>query len=154
MSVPLARKVALQYYGFSLDPKRKPSNVDINVYRSFGTGGWDAAPDDGRPSALARLEKLVAEHWDEHIGTLSRYGRLSMTQLRYYADMAYGDPLEEEATNSRSNVPGGPKKGAAPIDRLELWMKALCDESPANYLVEMVAKEGRHLLLVNTALQG
>jgi len=143
----------LQHYGFSSDPKRTPSNVKVNVYRSRGSGGWDSASDGGRPSALARLRKLIGEHWDEHIGTMSRYGRLSMTQLHYYADMAYGDPLEEEAANGKPGYPV-PKAGTAPTDMLEPWMNALCDESSANYLVELIAKEGRHLLLVNTAIQG
>ncbi len=154
MSVPEARKVALQYYGFSANPKRKPTNVDINVSRSFGTRGWDSASDGGRPSALARLQKLIDEHWDEHIGTMSRFGRLSMTQLNHYADMAYGDPLEEEAANGKQTTPSLPKAGAAPTELLEPWMRALCDESPSNYLVELIAKEGRHLLLVNTSIQG
>ena len=154
MSVPEARKVALQYYGFSANPNRKPSNVTVNVSRSFGTKGWEAADDAGRPSALARLRKLVDDHWEEHIGTMSRYGRLSMTQLRFYADWAYGDPLEEETSNSKRSAPSLPRVGSAPAELLEPWMQAMCDEGPSNYLVELISREGRHLMLVNTALQG
>lgn len=153
MSVPLARKVALQYYGLSLDPRRKPSKVEVNVFRSFGTGGWSTAPDGGRPSALARLHKLVAENWDEHIGTTSRYGRISMPQLHCYADIAYGDPMEEASSNATQGDES-PKAGSAPPDLIESWMKAICDESPANYVVELITKEDRHLLLVNTDVQG
>ena len=63
MTVPEARKVALQHYGYSANVKRKPANVEVNVYRRFGTRGWSNSTDGGRPAALARTGNLVESHW-------------------------------------------------------------------------------------------
>lgn len=117
----IAKSAAIAYYGFSSRTDGFPKGTEINVYE--GDNRNDVDP------STKRLNEALVSIWNDNVGTLSRTARLSETDIAFHAQ-SIGLALA---------------KG-----KVEKWMKGIADLNNHILLVEIVNRDRKKLLLVNT----
>ena len=131
MSVQVARKVALAYWGFSKKAaSRAASGVDIDIIKGNGGEGLDTAT-----GPLKRFATIVEKSWEDYIGQIGGHGRIPFEKL---VDFAAQSRSENESI------------GKSDLEEVKEWTQILINESPHYFIARAKQKTGLMELLINT----
>ena len=131
MSVQIARKVALAYWGFSKKASsRAKSGVDIDIIKGNGSGGLETAT-----APMKNFATIVEKAWTDYTGQVGGYGRIPFEKLVDFAAQARSD---NEAI------------GKSNLEEVQKWSQVLINEYPSYFVARAKEKKGTMELLVNT----
>ena len=131
MSVQVARKVALAYWGFSKKAaSRAASGVDIDIIK--GNGESDIESTTGPEQ---RFAAIVEKSWEDYTGQIGGYGRIPF------------ETLVDLATKAKSNNDIVSKSN---MDEVEKWVKPLINSNSNYFIAKTTYKNHDMKILINT----
>ena len=131
MSVQIARKVALAYWGFSKKATaRAKSGIDIDIVKGNGGPGLEKAT-----ASAARFSTLVEKSWENYVGHVGGYGRI---------------PFEVLLDLAREAKSIGDERGESDIEEVREWVKILINDNPNYFIAKADHKKEIMEILVNT----
>ncbi len=131
MSVQVARKVALAYWGFSKKAtSRATSGVDIDIIKGNGEGGLETAT-----APLKRFATIVEKSWDDYTGQIGGFGRIPFEKLVDFA---------AQARSSNESI------GKSNLEEIKKWSRVLINEHSNYFIARAKQKNGMMELLINT----
>ena len=125
MSVQVARKIALAYWGFSKTAKSRASS---------GTGIPDEVP---VKSFEGKFSSLVDRSWGDYTGHIGGYGRIPFETL---LDFAIQVKTKEEHI------------GESNMDEIRKWATNMINNNSDYFVARAVYKNKKMELLINTKL--
>jgi len=131
MSIQIARKIALAYWGFSSKASsRAKSGIDIDIVKGNGGPGLESAT-----APLERFAKFVEKSWEDYTGQIGGYGRIPFETL---LDFAIKIKTKEEVI------------GKSDMEEIEKWSKVLINENSHYFIARTTYKNQKMKLLINT----
>lgn len=131
MSIQVARKIALAYWGFSKTAKsRASSGIDIDIIK--GNDMPDEVPATGFEE---KFGSLVRGSWGDYTGHVGSYGRISFETL---LDFAINVKTKEEHV------------GESNMEEVRKWTTNLMNNNPNYFVARTVYKNQKMELLINT----
>ena len=130
MSVQVARKIALAYWGFSKTAKsRASSGTDIDIIK--GNGISDEVPAKGFEG---KFSSLVDRSWSDYTGHVGGYGRIPFETL---LDFAIQVKTKEEHI------------GESNMDEIRKWATNMINNNSDYFVARAVYKNKKMELLIN-----
>ena len=131
MSVQIARKVALAYWGFSSKASaRAKSGIDIDIVKGNGGPGLESAT-----APAKRFAAIVEKSWEDYTGQIGSYGRIPFETL---LDFAIQVKTKEEVI------------GKSSMEEIDKWTKTLINENSNYFIARTTYKNQKMDLLINT----
>lgn len=131
MSIQVARKIALAYWGFSKTAKsRASSGTEIDIIK--GNDMPDEVPATGFEE---KFGSLVRGSWGDYTGHVGSYGRISFETL---LDFAINVKTKEEHV------------GESNMEEVRKWTTNLMNNNPNYFVARTVYKNQKMELLINT----
>jgi len=131
MSVQVARKIALAYWGFSKTAKsRASSGTDIDIAK-----GNDTPEEVSAVGFEGRFVTLVDNSWEDYTGHVGSYGRISFETL---LDFAIQVKTKEEHI------------GESNMDEVRKWTIRMMNNNPNYFTARTIYKNQKMELLINT----
>ena len=131
MSVQIARKVALAYWGFSSKASaRAKSGIDIDIVKGNGGPGLESAT-----APAKRFAAIVEKSWEDYTGQIGGYGRIPFETL---LDLATKAKTSDEVISKSS------------MEEVEKWSKMLINEHSNYFVAKTTYKKQKIELLINT----
>jgi len=131
MSAKIARKVALAYWGFSKKAtSRATSGVEIDIIKGNGSGGLDSAT-----APMKKFAKKVEKAWEDYIGQIGGYGRISFEKLVDFA---------AQARSENESI------GKSDLEEVKKWSQILINEYPHYFIARAKYKKEIMEILINT----
>ena len=131
MSIQVARKIALAYWGFSKTAKsRASSGTEIDIFK--GNDMPDEVPATGFEE---KFGSLVRGSWGDYTGHVGSYGRISFETL---LDFAINVKTKEEHV------------GESNMEEVRKWTTNLMNNNPNYFVARTVYKNQKMELLINT----
>lgn len=131
MSVQVARKIALAYWGFSKTAKsRASSGTDIDIAK-----GNDTPEDVSAVGFEGRFATLVDNSWEDYTGHVGSYGRIPFETL---LDFAIQVKTKEEHI------------GESNMDEVRKWTTRMMNNNPNYFTARTIYKNQKMELLINT----
>jgi|TARA_B110000263_G_scaffold225116_1_gene215953 hypothetical protein len=131
MSIQVARKIALAYWGFSKTAKsRASSGTDIDIIK-----GNDTPDEDPAKGFESKFASLVSGSWEDYTGHVGSYGRIPFETL---LDFAINVKTKEEHV------------GESNMEEVRKWTTNLMNNNPNYFVARTVYKNQKMELLINT----
>ena len=131
MSVQVARKIALAYWGFSKTAKsRASSGTDIDLAK-----GNDTPEEVSAVGFEGRFVTLVDNSWEDYTGHVGSYGRIPFETL---LDFAIQVKTKEEHI------------GESNMDEVIKWTIRMMNNNPNYFTARTIYKNQKMELLINT----
>ena len=131
MSIQVARKIALAYWGFSKTAKsRASSGIDIDIIK--GNDMPDEVPATGFERKFA---SLVRGSWSDYTGHVGSHGRIPFETL---LDFAINVKTKEEHV------------GESNMEEVRKWATNLLNNNSHYFVARTVYKNQKMELLINT----
>lgn len=131
MSIQVARKIALAYWGFSKTAKsRASSGTEIDIIK-----GNDMPDENPTAGFEGKFVSLVDRSWEDYTGHVGSYGRIPFETL---LDFAIQVKTKEEHI------------GESNMDEVRKWATNMMNNNPDYFVARTVYKNQKMELLINT----
>ena len=131
MSIQVARKIALAYWGFSKTAKsRASSETEIDIIK-----GNDMPDENPAAGFEGKFVSLVDRSWEDYTGHVGSYGRIPFETL---LDFAIQVKTKEEHI------------GESNMDEVRKWATNMMNNNPDYFVARTVYKNQKMELLINT----
>ena len=131
MSVQVARKIALAYWGFSKTAKsRASSGTDIDIIK-----GNDTPEEISAAGFEGKFVTLVDNSWEDYTGHVGGYGRIPFETL---LDFIIQVKTKEEHI------------GESNMDEVRKWTIRMMNNNPNYFTARTIYKNQKMELLINT----
>ena len=131
MSIQVARKIALAYWGFSKTAKsRASSGTEIDIIK-----GNDMPDENPAAGFEGKFVSLVDRSWEDYTGHVGSYGRIPFETL---LDFAIQVKTKEEHI------------GESNMDEVRKWATNMMNNNPDYFVARTVYKNQKMELLINT----
>ena len=131
MSIQVARKIALAYWGFSKTAKsRASSGTEIDIIK-----GNDMPDENPAAGFEGKFVSLVDRSWEDYTGHVGSYGRIPFETL---LDFIIQVKTKEEHI------------GESNMDEVRKWTTHMMNNNPNYFIARTVYKNQKMELLINT----
>ena len=131
MSIQVARKIALAYWGFSKTAKsRASSGTELDIIK-----GNDMPDENPAAGFEGKFVSLVDRSWEDYTGHVGSYGRIPFETL---LDFAIQVKTKEEHI------------GESNMDEVRKWATNMMNNNPDYFVARTVYKNQKMELLINT----
>jgi hypothetical protein len=131
MSIQVARKIALAYWGFSKTAKsRASSGTEIDIIK-----GNDMPDENPAAGFEGKFVSLVDRSWEDYTGHVGSYGRIPFETL---LDFAIQVKTKEEHI------------GESNMDEVRKWTIRMMNNNPNYFTARTIYKNQKMELLINT----